>query len=146
MKFPSQAWFAALQEEAAEKPDRYRRLGFTEATVGVKIEPSNGDAGSGYVLDFHGYGCRSVAQSDQPEATADFVLAGPYSAWKEMIENIRENGEADLSHTLNVLTMPGVPLKLQADDQLKADLFFRYNSTLQEFFNGAAAVETEFSA
>ena len=63
-----------------------------------------------------------------------------------MIENIRQNGEADLSHTLNVLTMPGIPLQLEAPDQLKADLFFRFNQTFQEFFNGAAAVETEFDA
>lgn len=144
MKFPSQAWFAALQEKAAARAERYHQLGFAEAAVGVKIEPSNGGAAKGFVLDFHGYGCRNIVESDAPEAEADFVLSGPYPAWKEMIENIRQNGEADLSHTLNVLTMPGVPLKLQADDQLKADLFFRYNSTLQEFFNGAAALETEF--
>jgi hypothetical protein len=145
MQFPSKAWFSELQEKAAARPDRYRRLGFTEATVGVKIDAVNGGKPKGYVLDFHGYGCRSVKESAKPEAEADFVLAGPYGAWKEMIENIRANGEADLSHTLNVLSMPGVPLKLQADDQLKADLFFRFNGTLQEFFNGAADVETEFS-
>ena len=146
MKFPSEAWFQELQERAAAKPDRFKRLGFVEANVGIKVESGNGAPPAGFVLEFNGYDCKKISASQRPEDAADFVLVGPYTAWKEMIENIREHGEADLQHTLNVLTMPGVPLKLEASDQLKADLFYRYNQTLQEFFNGAAEVETEFSA
>ncbi len=146
MKFPSEAWFQALQERAAAKPDRFKKLGFVDANVGVKVESGNGGTPVGFVLEFSGYGCKKISALPRPEEVADFVLTGPYPAWKEMIENIRRNGEADLQHTLNVLTMPGVPLKLEAQDQLKADLFFRYNQTFQEFFNGAAEVETEFTA
>jgi hypothetical protein len=146
MKFPSEAWFQALQERAAAKPDRFRHLGFVDAAVGIRVDPGNGGAPAGFVLDFSGYGCRKVTSTKHPEQVADFVLAGPLPVWKEMIENIRSHGEADLQHTLNVLTLPGVPLKLEAEDQLKADLFFRYNQSLQEFFNGAAEVETEFVA
>lgn len=145
MKFPSSEWFQALQERAAAKPERFKKLGFVDANVGVSVEPENGGAPAGFVLEFSGYGCKQVTESKRPGDAADFVIGGPYSSWKEMIENIRSHGEADLHHTLNVLTMPGVPLKLEAEDQLKADLFFRYNETLQEFFNGAAEVETEFA-
>ena len=146
MKFPSEAWFQALQDRAAAKPDRFKKLGFVDASVGVKVESGNGAEPAGFVLEFSGYGCKKISALQRPEEAADFVLVGPYGVWKEMIENIRKNGEADLQHTLNVLTMPGVPLKLEAADQLKADLFFRYNQTFQEFFNGAAEVETEFIA
>ena len=146
MKFPSESWFQALQERAAAKPDRFKKLGFVDAAVGIKVQPDNGGAPSGFVLEFSGYGCKKISALQQPEEVADFVLTGPYPAWKEMIENIRSNGEPDLQHTLYVLTMPGVPLKLEAADQLKADLFFRYNQTFQEFFNGASEVETEFVA
>ncbi len=146
MKFPSEAWFEALQGQAAAKPDRFKKLGFVDANVGIKVEGANGGTPAGFVLEFSGYGCKKVSALKRPEEVADFVLAGPYGVWKEMIENIRQNGEPDLQHTLNVLTLPGVPLKLEAADQLKADLFFRYNQTFQEFFNGAAEVETEFIA
>lgn len=146
MKFPSEAWFQALQEQAAADPDRFKKLGFVDAAVGIKVQPDSGGAFDGFVLEFAGYGCKKVTTSAQPAEAADFVIEGKYSVWKEMIENIRSNGEADLQHTLNVLTMPGVPLKLEAADQLKADLFFRYNQSFQEFFNGAAEVETEFVA
>ena len=147
MKFPSAAWFQALQERAAAKPDLFRKLGFVDAVVGIRVEPENGSgAPVGFILEFSGYGCKKISASERPEEVADFVLIGPYGAWKDMIQNIRSNGEADLQHTLNVLTLPGVPLKLEAADQLKADLFFRYNQTLQEFFNSAADIDTEFTA
>ena len=146
MKFPSQAWFQALQERAAAKSDRFKKLGFVDAKVGIQVQAVNGGAPAGFVLEFSGYDCKKISALQRPEKAADFVLVGPYGAWREMIENIRQNGEADLQHTLNVLTLPGVPLKLEAADQLKADLFFRYNQTFQEFFNGAAEVETEFVA
>ena len=144
MKFPSSEWFEALQERAEAKPDKFKKLGFTDATVGIRVEPDNGGTPAGFVLEFRGYGCKTVTTSAHPEEVADFVLVGPHGAWKEMIENIQSNGEADLQHTLNVLTLPGVPLKVEAADQLKEDLFFRFNQTFQEFFNGAAEVETEF--
>jgi len=147
MKFPSETWFGALRERADAKADRFRRLGFADATVGIKIGADDGfGEPDGYVLVFEGYACKRVDHVERPEQSADFVIEGAYGAWKEMIQNIREHGEADLQHTLNVLTMPGVPLKLVAGDQLKEDLFYRYNQTFQEFFNGAAEVETEFVA
>jgi hypothetical protein len=68
--------------------------------------------------------------------------------WREMVENIRRHGHADLTHTLNYLTLPDWPLHLvPVDDiegQLDVDRFYRYNETLQEFFDEAAAVETRF--
>ncbi len=146
MKFPSSEWFRSLQEKAAAKPDRFKKLGFADAAVGIKIEADNGLGESvGYVLAFEGYGCKRVDEVKLPEGAVDFVIEGTYSTWKEMIENIRAHGEADLEHTLNFLSIRGEPLSVVAQDQLKADLFYRYNQTFQEFFNGAAEVETEFT-
>ena len=88
---------------------------------------------------------QSVEEVDHTEQVADFVLEAKLGAWKEMIENITANGGPDLSHTLNLLTLPGVPIKVTAEDQLKDDVFSRFNSTFQEFFNGAQHVKTEFS-
>ncbi len=145
MKFPSTKWFEALREQADEKRDRFRSLGFVEASVGVIVESDNGGAPEGFILEFSGYGCKQIRQSNDPASEADFVVVGPSGVWREMLENIRSNGGADLNHTLHVLTLPGVPLKVEAEDQLKEDLFYRYNQTFQEFFNGAAELETEFA-
>ena len=76
------------------------------------------------------------------------ILEGDYAAWKEMVENIHQNGHADLTHTLNYLTLPDWPLRLvpvdEGEGQLDVDRFYRYNQTLQEFFDEAAALETLF--
>jgi hypothetical protein len=63
-----------------------------------------------------------------------------------MIENIRDHGEPDLGHTLNRLTMAGTPMKVVASDQLQVDLFYRFNQSIQAFFNEAAGVPTEFAS
>ena len=146
MKFPSVEWFEALEKQAAKNADTFRRLGFCDAIVGVKVLAENGDGQSqGFVLTFDGYSCKSVKPIADPENVADFVLEAKLSAWKEMIENIAANGGADLKHTLNYLTLPGDPIKVTAKDQLKDDVFSRFNSTFQEFFDGAQHLQTEFS-
>ena len=147
MKFPTVEWFQALKRQAAQDADKFRRLGFCDATVGIKVLTDNGPRENrGFVLRFDGYRCKAVEEVAEPAKVADFVLEGKYGAWKEMIENIKANAGPDLKHTLNYLTMPGDPIKIIAQDQLKQDLFFRYNGTFQEFFNGAQHVETEFAA
>ena len=147
MKFPTVEWFQALKRQAAQDADKFRRLGFCDATVGIKVLTDNGPRENrGFVLRFDGYRCKAVEEVAEPAKVADFVLEGKYGAWKEMIENIKANAGPDLKHTLNYLTMPGDPIKIIAQDQLKQDLFFRYNGTFQEFFNGAQHLETEFAA
>ncbi len=147
MKFPTVEWFQALEGQAAQNVEKFRRLGFCDANVGIKVLADNGlGKDRGFVLRFDGYRCKAVEEVAEPGKVADFVLEGKYGAWKEMIENIRTNAGPDLKHTLNYLTLPGDPIKIAADDQLKQDLFFRYNGTLQEFFNGAQHLETEFTA
>ena len=147
MKFPTVEWFEALEKQAEENSDTFRRLGFCEAAVGVKVlAAENGqNRDRSFLLTFDGYSCNSVEEVDNVEQAADFVMEANFGTWKEMIENITTNGGADLSHTLNYLVMPGVPMKVTSHDQLKDDVFSRFISTFQEFFDGAQHLETEFS-
>lgn len=143
-RFPSVDWFEAVARALAADRERLRRLGYVDATVGVRID--DGSEAIGFVLEFGAYGVKRVRQTDTPEADADFTIAGSAAAWREMVENIRANGEADLNHTLNRLTMAGTPLKVVAADQLQEDLFFRFNQSLQALFDASASVETAFGA
>jgi hypothetical protein len=106
-----------------------------------------------HALEFDGTRC--VAIASLPSASAvrgrhPVMLEGDYAAWKEMIESIRAHGGADLTHTLNYLTLPDWPLRLvavdEAEGQLDVDRFYRYQESLQSFFDEAAAVETRFAA
>jgi hypothetical protein len=140
--FPSVQWFEAVGERVADERERFKRLGYMDATVGVKI--GRNGATKAYVLEFGGYGVRRVREVDDPVDLADFTIEGGLDDWKNMIRNIQDHGEPDLAHTLNRLTMAGTPMQVVAKDQLQIDLFYRFNQSIQAFFNESAHVATEF--
>ncbi len=142
MQFPSTEWFQAVQKAAEAEVAMFRRIGFCDATVRFDIR---GDSRTrSFVLTFEDYGVTSVREvAGDEEVDADFCLSGAAAVWREMVENICAEGEADLAHTLNQLQLPGL-LELTAADQQRADLFYRYSQTFQQFFNQAARVPTEF--
>jgi hypothetical protein len=143
VQFPSVEWFEALGERVRDDKKEFRRLGYFDADVGIKID-ANGAGSKGYVITFEDYGVKDVRAVEDPVKSADFTIEGGLDAWSEMVRNIRDHGGPDLDHTLNRLTMAGVPLKVVAGDQLKTDIFYRFNQSIQAFFNEAAAVPTEF--
>ncbi len=142
MQFPSAAWFEAVQKEAEAEKAKFRRIGWCDATVRLDIRGP--DRTRSFVLTFEDYGMTSVREVSAGEAVdLDFCLSANAAVWRDMIESIRAEGEADLKHTLNQLQLPGL-IELRAPDQQRADLFYRYNQTFQQFFNLAARVPTEF--
>lgn len=142
--FPSEEWFAALKRFADEDPERYRRLGTVDLVLVVKVDFPEGDRL--FELVFSGYRCVAVRElsSLAGAAAGAVVLEGGYDTWREMIESIERNGKADLAHTLNTLTLPDWPLRVTAANQLDTDRFYRYQQTLQEFFDEAARFQTKF--
>ncbi len=143
MLFPSVEWFEAVQQAADAEAAAFRRMGFCDATF--LLEFRDAEQSRLFLLKFEDYGMTAVRElADDETPDMDFRLAGDAAVWCEMIENIRTHGEADLEHTLNRLQLPAT-LELTALDQQRADLFYRYNQTFQQFFNLAAKVPTEFA-
>jgi hypothetical protein len=148
--FPSVAWFEALAERMRGNPEKYRKLGPVELTLVLSIVYPDGRR-ERYAVEFEGLGVRSVAEvSDVScvDGRHPVILEGEYAAFRDMIESIQTHGHADLTHTLNYLTLPDWPFTLQPVDegagQLDVDRFYRYNQSLQEFFDEAATVPTRF--
>lgn len=146
--FPTVEWFQRLAGRMEATPEQYRRLGPAELVLVVQIAlPQRAER---IRLAFAGYGCRAgrvIEGAGGPGDADAIVLAGDYATWKEMIENIRLHGHADLQHTLNALLV-GNHLTLAAacpGGQLAVDRFYRYLGTLQAFFDGAAEVPTELA-
>lgn len=149
--FPSVGWFRALADRMAAQPEKYRRLGAMDLTLVPRIVFPDGHAEL-YSLAFEGHRCAAVERLESAAAIRGrhpVVLEGEYAAWREMLENIHRHGRADLTHTLNYLTLPDWPLRLlpvdeEGEGQLDVDRFYRYNETLQEFFDETASVDTRF--
>ena len=67
----------------------------------------------------------------------DVVLSGPLEAWTEMIDWIESNGPADSAHSLNGLSIAGIPFAVRSSDAMGSDKFYRYMGTLQALFDAA---------
>lgn len=144
--FPSVPWFEALARHMAQDEAGFRALGTVDCTMVVRVDTARGS--QLYEIIFDGLRARSVRQlASLAEAAPDhFVLTASLATWREMIENIRAHGGPDLSHTLNYLTFPDDPMQVTGSDQLEVDAFYRYNQSLQRFFNGAAAFPTSYAS
>ena len=142
--FPSLAFFQALQTLMRQDESRFRRLGFVDTTFGVHVVGHDGREWR-YLLAFEVFDCREVTEVGGFDLAAiDFVLKGDLSAWVEMLKNIGQHGGADVTHSLNTLTHFGERLALLYDDPDNRDKFFRFQESLQEFFDLASGLEIEF--
>ena len=141
--FPSVPWFDAVRG-VFNSDDRYRGAGGGQCNcvAGMKIGEDV------FVLTFEGVECsRAVAADDAALDDVDFYLDMARPEWEEMVQNIAANDGADLHHTLNTLDLDredGIATSHHGD-QYREDLFFRYNQTLQFFFDASARVHTEFN-
>ena len=138
--FPSVAWFEAVRQVFNADPS-YRGAGggYCDCVAGMKI------GAEAFLLTFEGEGCVCAAAVDDSALDdADFYLDMAPADWREMVANIRGNGHADLQHTLNTLDLDREDglAKSRHGDQYREDLFFRYNQTLQFFFDASASVKT----
>ncbi len=138
IEFPSAPWFRALAEAAEADEHRYRRLGFLEITLGVKV----GD--QGYRINFEDFGCTGVEDWDG-SAPVDCVVSAESGDWRELIAHIQQRGSADPKHTLNSLVLAGDRFALTGDEQLGIDRFYRFNASLQAFIEEARSVPTKLA-
>ena len=139
--FPSLQWFQALQQLVNGDPE-FRRLGTVDAEMGVKVGPRV------FVIVFEAFECVCVkegAEGDLEEL--DFYLELSEVDWQDLVENTKVNNGADRQHTLNTLDLTKEDgLSQNADgDQLRGDVFFRVNESLQYFFDLSARLNTVFN-
>jgi len=138
--FPSVEWFQALQQLVNADPE-FRRLGTIDAGMGVKV------GSRVFVIIFEAFECIEVREGSEADlADLDFYLELSEADWRELVENTKANDGADRRHTLNTLdlTKENGLSQNATGDQLRADIFFRVNQSLQHFFDLSAKLDTVF--
>jgi len=141
--FPSVAWFEAVRQ-VFNSDDSYQRAGggTCDAKMGIKVGRRV------FVIEFEGFECSGAREStEEGLKEVDFYLEMEPSQWKEMLVNIKQNGAADLRHTLNSLDLSRAPdglARTKTDDGYRLDLFFRYNQTFQYYFDASSRIDTQF--
>jgi len=135
--FPSVAFFEALQGQMRAAEERFSRLGFFDTTFGIRVL---GDGPRTFVLAFEVFDCVRVAEGVDG-VDVDFVVEGPFSAWREMLDTIHALGAADTVHSLNTLTHFGEALRVRYDDPDGHDKMYRFAESIQEFLDLSARVD-----
>jgi len=147
LTFPSVEWFARLGELMEENRAVHEHVGEIDCSCVWTIFDADGEGTDRHFqTTFELYSMTDVREVTEDELVkANFILETDVWVWKEMLENIAENGgRPDLEHSLNRLSLPGVPIRLWAEDPLDRDMFFRFNGSLQEFINASAQIPTEY--
>jgi hypothetical protein len=140
LTFPSTEWFQALAD-VANADEGYKKFGTLEAIVAMKVGERV------FNVTFHVREARDVREITSDEMRdADFVIDLTPDQWRAMIEDIKANEQAGRDHTLNSLDLVGDdPIHYNvAEDGYRADKFFRYNPSLQRFFDNAHQLDTVF--
>ena len=141
-KFPSAKWFDDVAK-VYNADDAYRGAGGGQCNCLMGVR-AGGDV---FLVTFEGEECTGgVAATSADLAQADFYLDMPRGEWRAMLENIKDNGTATLDYTLNTLDLDreeGLATSVHGD-QYREDLFFRYNQTLQFYFDASARIKTTF--
>ncbi|MBI2962802.1 MAG: hypothetical protein HYY35_03545 [Deltaproteobacteria bacterium] len=145
----SAEWFESLRDATTRHAEEFRDLGFVDTRFAIRATDAAAGAPAATGLVFDTFECERVVAlqtaQDLERFDPDFVLEAPDAVWREMLENVRRNGKADLAHTINTLVLSGAT-RLSSNDQLREDLFYRYNGSLQLFFDLAAEVPSPAAA
>jgi hypothetical protein len=138
--FPSVEWFRQAAD-LLEKSDSYKRLGTCDTEMGVKV----GD--EYFEIDFEAFGVADIKKIDAARADElDFTLVQSPEAWKAMLDDIKANGHATHEFTLNSLDLRSNEELAIGKDYVRRDAFYRFNQTLQEYFDMSAKMETTYPA
>lgn len=139
--FPSVEWFNAIKD-IVNQDAAFRHNGTIDTVIGVKV----GD--KIYEITFEAFECAGVREATENDLRdMDFWLEQDDETWRAMIENIKQHGKADLSHTLNTLDLSQAGEGLaRSHDGYRRDAFYRFNQSLQDFFDASAKIDTQFAA
>ncbi|HSR58174.1 MAG TPA: hypothetical protein VLL57_08290 [Candidatus Binataceae bacterium] len=134
--FPEPEWFRALGRLMEAEGERFRRIGYAETRFVINVLPDEGGPARAVGLVFDGYRLADAIALDDPWAfEPDFIVNAKRSVWEKMLREIAAEGHPQLRSTLNSLALMGEQVWLESSDQLREDKFYRYNQTIQEFFN-----------
>ena len=138
--FPEPRWFVALGHLMGAEGELFRRIGYAEVRFVIRVLSDDGSRTEALTgVEINGYELsQAVALGDAADFDPDFVVCAGRPIWQRMLAEIKQAGRPEPRHTLSSLALMGEELWLESADQLREDKFYRFNQTLQEFFNLAA--------
>ena len=136
--FPSVEWFQTAAD-LLNKSDAFHHFGTVDTEMGVQV----GDRY--FEIDFDAFEVKRVSETDAARMDElDFYLVQSPEAWKAMLDDIKANGLATHEFTLNSLDLRSDVELAIGKDYVRRDAFYRFNQTLQDYFDMASKFETTY--
>jgi hypothetical protein len=143
VKFPSVDFFQELASRMNADRATFEKLGFCDTVMGVRVQ---GDTPHLYAITFEVFECADVRELTDPTgAELDFTLEAPASLWREMLESIQRNGQAEPEYTLNSLSHIGDRMAVVYDDPEGHDKLYRFIATIQGYIDQAHDLDIEWA-
>ena len=137
--FPSVEWFREAADLLA-KSDSFKQFGAADAQMGVQVGDKT------FKIVFDAFEITDVEEIASPDAAdLDFTLVQEPEEWQAMLQNIKDNGQAEHEFTLNSLDLHTEKELAVGKDYNRRDLFYRFNQTIQDYFDMSAKIDTEFA-
>jgi len=139
--FPSAEW---LQDVAnlAMADEIYHKFGRVDCIAGIKVGERS------FRLTFDVFDISDIREIDfDGLRELDFYLEMEPERWQAMIEDIKREGHAGLDYTLNTIDLrlpDGLAINAMGDGY-RMDKFFRFNQSLQRFFDLSARLDTTYA-
>ena len=134
------SFFKALVTLMNQHPETYEILGEVDMSLGIIMTNPDGED-LRICIPFEELGCADVSLiKDGDETSCDCWLEGDLAAWQSMFDNIVEIGTATGRQTISSLTLVGDQIRVRGVDPMGVDRFFRFNQTVQQFFDGASQI------
>jgi len=114
ISFPSTEYFTALQRRW-----RPAKINFAASVYryDLRREYRRERRARNFILEFEVFDLKNISEVPALDLKKlDFAIQGDAPVWREMIENIKRNGQADSSHDINTLAHFGERLKIVYDD------------------------------
>jgi len=139
-EFPSVEWFKTAGD-LLNKSDSFKRLGTCDSQMGIQVDDEY------FEVDFEGFEVTDVKKIDAARAEElDFTLVQSLDEWKAMIQNIKEKGIAEHNFTVNSLDLNSEKEFAKGKDYHRRDAFYRFNQTIQDYFDISSKMETTFKS
>jgi hypothetical protein len=138
--FPSVEWFQAAAD-LLNKSDSFKRCGTVDTQMGVQVDDQI------FEIDFEAFEVTNVSKIDAHRAEQlDFTLVQSGDAWRAMLDDIKSNGHATHEYTLNSLDLRSDAELAIGKDYNRRDLFYRFNQSIQDYFDMSAKMKTTYPA
>ncbi len=141
LDLPTVEWMTRLADVMSSDLAVFRKLGEIDCRLAVSILDGQEDGTRLSVqITFEEFAVTEIKEISEDQLTEmDFIIDTDQETWQDMVDNIRAgDGRPDLEHSLNALSITGIPIRVWSSDLLGKDMFFRFNQSLQQFFNNCA--------